>query len=94
MAPQILGGEEYSIKCDVWSLGVMFYQMLYGILPWNENNSILDLYNKIKKDKVQFPNTCEVDAKLKSLITNMLQVEEEKRYSVIDVATKLDEIEL
>lgn len=25
MAPQILKGDPYSLKCDVWSLGVIFY---------------------------------------------------------------------
>lgn len=34
MSPQILMGEAYSIKCDVWSLGVIFYKVLFGILPW------------------------------------------------------------
>lgn len=34
MSPQILLGEPYTIKCDVWSLGVVFYKMLYNIYPW------------------------------------------------------------
>ena len=28
MAPEILLGEEYTMKADIWSLGVMFYEML------------------------------------------------------------------
>jgi serine/threonine protein kinase len=35
MAPQILNCQPYSIKCDVWSLGVLVYKCLYGIQPWN-----------------------------------------------------------
>ena len=34
MAPQILKREKYTSKCDVWSIGVLFYQMLFGCLPW------------------------------------------------------------
>ena len=48
MAPQILGGEKYSIKCDVWSLGIVFYQILFGLLPWTENSSISALFKEIK----------------------------------------------
>jgi serine/threonine protein kinase len=40
MSPQILSGDEYSMKCDVWSLGIMFYYILFGILPWKDSNSI------------------------------------------------------
>ena len=34
MSPQILKGDAFSSKCDVWSLGVIIYQMLYGKTPW------------------------------------------------------------
>jgi len=39
MAPQLLKMEVYSIKCDVWSLGVLMYATLFGILPWNETHN-------------------------------------------------------
>ena len=34
MSPQILKGTPFSSKCDVWSLGIIAYQMLYGKTPW------------------------------------------------------------
>jgi serine/threonine protein kinase len=34
MAPQILKNERYTSKCDIWSLGIIFYQLLFGTLPW------------------------------------------------------------
>jgi len=34
MAPQILEGSHFSSKCDIWSIGVMFYELLYGVTPW------------------------------------------------------------
>ncbi len=38
MAPQILKNQKYSSKCDIWSLGVIFYQLIFGILPWFATN--------------------------------------------------------
>ena len=35
MAPQILKEEKYTHKCDIWSLGVMTYEMLVGKIPWH-----------------------------------------------------------
>lgn len=34
MAPQILSKNYYTSKCDVWSLGVIFFELLFGELPW------------------------------------------------------------
>jgi serine/threonine-protein kinase ULK/ATG1 len=30
MAPEVIGGNEYNNRADVWSLGTVFYEMLYG----------------------------------------------------------------
>ena len=34
MAPQILDKKDYSAKCDIWSLGIIFYELLHGNVPW------------------------------------------------------------
>jgi serine/threonine-protein kinase ULK2 len=27
----------YSFKSDIWSLGVVYYEMLFGVTPWQAN---------------------------------------------------------
>ena len=34
MAPQILERTQYTTKCHIWSLGVIFYEMIHGYPPW------------------------------------------------------------
>jgi len=40
MAPQILKEERYTYKCDIWSLGIILYEMVVGKIPWQftQNN--------------------------------------------------------
>lgn len=37
MSIQILKGEPYTSKCDIWALGFIFYEMLHGKTPWTAN---------------------------------------------------------
>jgi serine/threonine protein kinase len=30
MAPEVLGGTHYNSKADIWSIGVVFYEILFG----------------------------------------------------------------
>lgn len=38
MAPESLKKNEYTLKTDVWALGVIFFEMLTGQTPWKAKN--------------------------------------------------------
>lgn len=84
MAPQILKETFYSSKSDVWSLGIIFYEALYGATPWLAT-SILDLVQKLESQSVRFPAKPAVSAETQSLITKMLERDEAARLSWEDV---------
>jgi serine/threonine protein kinase len=53
MAPQLLKGLKYSSKCDVWSIGVIYYELLFGTHPW-KGNSIHQLASHIQNEALFF----------------------------------------
>ena len=54
MAPEILAGKDYTNKADIWSIGVCFYELLFGKNPYTAK-SIVDLLKKIKSTPFQVP---------------------------------------
>lgn len=46
MAPQILNEEKYTYKCDIWSLGVITYEMMVGKIPWIFTEKSLEAIKK------------------------------------------------
>lgn len=70
MAPELLQGNYYCTKADIWSLGVVLYEMLHGRCPYEEN-SIPALLDKIKA----FPEVSfrpDLSLETKSLLQGML----------------------
>ncbi|CAD8122008.1 unnamed protein product [Paramecium sonneborni] len=80
MAPQILEGQPFSSKCDVWSMGIMLFEMLYGKAPWDGDNQYSLLQN-IKKTALVLPDAPVRSDKIKQLLRHMLVVQEKDRYS-------------
>ena len=35
MSPEALQGNIYTVKNDIWSIGVILYEILHGKAPWN-----------------------------------------------------------
>ena len=34
MPPEALKDNNYSVSCDLWAIGVIFYQLIKGVAPW------------------------------------------------------------
>lgn len=85
MAPEILFTEEnytYTNKADLWSIGITFYMMLYGMSGPFPGNTIEQLKSSILKysgSNIQFPDDIEVNDATKSLIKGLLTIDPEKR---------------
>ena len=52
MAPEILENREYNEKCDLWSLGIVLYQLLFGNNPFFTKDRMTkgELKNAIKAE--------------------------------------------
>jgi len=55
VAPEILHGEKYDLKVDVWSFGVITYILLCGFPPFYHPNNA-ELFRQIKRGKYEFPS--------------------------------------
>lgn len=54
MAPEILNGKQYNHKADVWSLGVVFFEMITGFTPFTGRDK-KDLIQNLDKGVYKLP---------------------------------------
>jgi len=76
--PQILARKEYSSKCDVWSTGVLFYELIHGCVPWKAN-SMKELLESVQTKQPVFSK--KINSEIEDLIRKMLKVDEADRLS-------------
>jgi len=55
MAPEVLHSQSYDERADLWSIGVLMYQMLFGNYPIEATNTI-ELVKKIKLFQLRLPH--------------------------------------
>ncbi|XP_048139937.1 serine/threonine-protein kinase TOUSLED isoform X6 [Rhodamnia argentea] len=78
-----------SSKVDVWSAGVLFYQMLFGRRPFGHDQTqerILREDTIIKARKVEFPSRPAVSNEAKELIRRCLTYDQAERPDVMTIA--------
>lgn len=76
MAPEILKHKKYTIKSDIWSFGIIIYEMVYGFIPFKSDN-IYNLIKKIDSNKLFFNKKISKDCI--NLLTLMLKKDPSKR---------------
>ena len=79
MAPEILSLQKYDNKCDLWSLGVIIYQLYKKKPPYNgkSENAILQRIDQLGQSVLKVID----DAKLKDLLSKILVKNPEQRIS-------------
>ncbi len=81
LSPEQIGGSQADQRSDVWALGVLFYEMLTGTLPFEAAN-ILQLGDRIKKADYIPPSALNpaVPSALEAIIARCLKRNPADRY--------------
>jgi len=89
MAPEILNRDPHDPRLsDVWSLGVMMYQMLVGESPWCEAESLDDLFDLVVfEPQVQLPSF--LSSKSKHLLGSLMNREPSSRPGIHQISLAL-----
>lgn len=85
LSPEILLGHPYSFETDVWSLGVLTYELLVGATPFYCENQ-MEMYKRIEMIDYSFPESPPVSDAAKSFIAGLLKLKPEARMSLEDAA--------
>jgi serine/threonine protein kinase len=82
-SPECLSGKPYDgRKSDVWSMGLILYQMVTGRLPWDTQNQ-RQIANQIKSGRFEIPTI--YGAGFSRVIQAMLNPDVKRRVSVKDI---------
>ncbi len=91
MAPELFHGGIYDVKSDIYSAGVIFYELLTGNLPFDIHPSNIPISREIL-NSIDFPET--VDPKLKKLILKMINpIIKERLNDALILLNELEQIE-
>jgi hypothetical protein len=95
MAPEQIAGQSIDFRTDVFSLGIVFYEMATGALPWNAKNSG-DIARAIVEGQPQSPRALnpQIDGSVMGLIGRCLFKDPFRRHkdarAVVDDVAKCD----
>jgi serine/threonine protein kinase len=79
--PEMISGQPYNAKCDIWSSGIILYMMICGKLPFDGKNQN-DLFRKILNNE---PIYEEISTDLANLIQQHLKKNSNDRISLSDI---------
>ena len=84
VSPEVIKKYPYNEKVDIWGIGVLIFELVFGYPPFSSNFNE-DRFNNIKEGKINWPKDIE-DKEIKDLIEKILKINPNDRLS-------LDEIE-
>lgn len=84
-APETINTKEYDgFGADIWSLGIMLYNLVYGKVPFKAD-TIEQVYEKITKADISFPSKPPTSPQLRNLLLRMLQKDYNRRINIEEI---------
>uniref|UniRef100_A0A8R1TR80 Protein kinase domain-containing protein n=1 Tax=Onchocerca volvulus TaxID=6282 RepID=A0A8R1TR80_ONCVO len=76
LAPEVIIGNGYNKSVDWWSLGILIYEMVVGLPPF-QGDTITDIYAEMLTGRIRLPKN--MDFFIKDFIKMLLQLDPAKR---------------
>lgn len=73
MAPEVVTGHGYGLSADYWTIGIMLYELLFGYVPFGEDESDpYSIYEKVQELRLVFPQWVDNKNKVKEFVSQLL----------------------
>ncbi len=89
IAPELLKKEPHDYRVDLYSLGILLYQFIYGRLPF-DNTDEIKIYKAQVEEEFEFPEGNGFNSDLINVCKKLLEKDPDKRYKhTLEVITDL-----
>ncbi|KAA8495663.1 Serine/threonine-protein kinase KIN82 [Porphyridium purpureum] len=78
LSPEVISGEQQTAAVDWWTLGVLMYEMIFGVTPFRGDVQDVTFANIISKE-LKFPADIPVSKECKELLKKLLTRDAKKR---------------
>jgi len=89
MAPEILLYRKYGASVDWWALGILAFNMLVGVPPFQARGDAV--FKKIKTGRVVFPAKYEISREARGFVNALLVKDPAKRIGTVGGAKEVKE---
>ena len=91
MAPEILLNRTYNESVDIWSLGLILYEFVFGSHPYKHCKSLVDIRDEVISQSIPIPPNNNTSYKLSQecilLLKSLLNSNPESRLTLSDIKT-------